>query len=177
MRDVFADSSDEDGVSSRALGNSSRIFAHFHSIKNHYSRGICQQSGYRLRRNLVTRLDMDGFGVSEERRNSYGRRIHQNSVIAEDFACLPDHFHFFFRIAVIEENVDMRDGIESNLFRITLDLQRTPVQQRRRLSHELLDGAASGTGYGLVSSDVDTLNTDGVVDRCQRNNHLNRRAI
>ena len=71
----------------------------------------------------------------------------------------------------------MRDGVECDLLGVALDLQRTAIQQHASFVALILQPHSSRAGHGLIGADVDALNTNGVVDRLQRNKHLNGRAI
>ena len=44
-------------------------------------------------------------------RHAHRRRRHREVRLAEDLARLVDHLHFLFRVEVVEEDVNLRDGI------------------------------------------------------------------
>ena len=120
---------------------------------------------------------MDGFRVAVKHRNPDCGRIHLDTVIAHDLTGLPNHLHFFLRVAVFQENINVRQHIERNLLGVYRRLYRPPVEQLGGLGCQFLNRLLARPGYGLIGTDVDTFNADGIVNRLQDDKHLNSGAI
>ena len=109
-------------------------------------------------------LHLYRFRMPVENRYSDTGRTHRNRLITEYFLRLPHHFHFFFGVTVVEENVYLRQHVECDLLRINLGLSFAPVEQFSCLLSKLFDGGLASARHSLVSRHANSLNTDGVVN-------------
>jgi hypothetical protein len=68
----------------------------------------------------------------------------------------------------------LRQHVEGHLLGENLRIDILPIEQQRRLAGQLFHGLATATRHRLIGCHIDTTNPDTAVDRCDRNQHLNR---
>ena len=177
MGDVLADAAHEDRVLASRLGHGSRVAPGLALVDHHDPWSAGEELAHPLGRDLLPGLDVDGLRVAVEDRHAHGGRVHLDAVVPHDLAGLPDHLHLLFRIPVVEEDVDVRQHVERDLLRIDVRLGRAAVEQRGGLGRELVYRLLAGARNGLVGADVDPLDSNGVVDGLQGDQHLDGRAV
>ena len=120
---------------------------------------------------------MHGLGMAHEHRHANRGCIDPDRLVLEDLLGLPKHLHLFFRVAVVEEHVDLRHAVVSNLLRNDLGNHGMacckPCSLLRQFVHCLLAAAR----HRLVSRDIDALDACGIMQRLERDQHLHRRAV
>ena len=109
--------------------------------------------------------------------NAHAGGVHLNGVVLKDLARFPHHLHLLEGVAVVLEDVDLGNGVEGDLHRHDLRLNRLAVQQLGGLPGQFPQAAGAGAGDRLIGGDVDALDAHGVVDGLQRHHHLNGGAV
>ena len=120
---------------------------------------------------------MYGFGVSVKDGNPNAGRIHPYAFIFEDFLRFPDHFHFFFGVAVVLKRVDVGDRVKCDLNGVNFRLDFFSVHKAESLFGQFVDSGRAGTRHRLVRSNIDALQTNRIIDRLQSDNHLDGGTI
>ena len=78
------------------------------------------------------------------------------------------HFHFLFRVAGIEEGIDLRDHVKGDLMREYLFQDRFVLRHTIGLMAELIDRAGTGSRDGLVAGGKNPLQTELAVQWVER---------
>ncbi len=83
---------------------------------------------------------------------------------------LVDHLHLLFRVTIFEETVDVRQDVPVDGIRIDGGVfpPGLPFPLGRHLDHSLLARA----GDALIGRNDDTPDGKGLMQRCQRQQHL-----
>src|SRR6185312_8620512 len=116
--------------------------------------------------------------MAVEDRYTDGGGADPDGRVPENLAGLPDYLHLLPGVAIVLEPVYLRDAVEGDLLRHYVGLDGPfAAEQRDGLLGQLLDGLTTGAGDGLVSSHADALDPDGVVDRLERHDELDGRAV
>ena len=95
----------------------------------------------------------------------------------EDLARLGDDLPLLLRVAVLEEDVDLGEGVEGDRVRVDAGLLGGPRDVGPDLGLELGDRLAAGAGDRLVGVDDDALEADGVAEGHERRHELHRAAV
>ena len=177
MRDIFTNATYVHRVAVCTLGNGRRVTTIGVLIKNHDTGCLAQQFAALPGRQLVPRFNMQSLGMPEEYWHPNCRRIHLYRCITHYFLSLPHHFHFFLGVAVILKNVDVRQDIESNLLRVNLTFNIFCIQQVGCLFGKLFNSLLTRPGDRLIGADVDALDTNSIIDRLQRHQHLDSGTV
>ena len=98
-------------------------------------------------------------------------------VAVHNLARLVVHLHLFLRIAVVGEDVNLRDEVESQLVGELLHGDGLAGQHLAVLLIEFLHGGGAGTAGGLVGGDVHHLDVAQLLDGFQGYDHLDGRAV
>ena len=114
--------------------------------------------------------------MADKDRNPHAGRGDRDVGI-EDLAGLDRHLPFFLGRAVIHEDVAMRDHVERDLLGEVLGFDRIVHVDRAGLVEQFVHRGAAGPGDRLVGRDDDPLDPREVVQRLQRDDHLDRRAV
>ena len=120
---------------------------------------------------------LTGFGVADEHRHAHARG-RQLDLRVENLLGLGHHLPFLLRVAVLHEDVDVRNAVEGDLLGelLGLDLPAGHVLALG-LRPQLVHGVLAGAGDGLIGRDDDALDGRRVVQRLQRHDHLRGRAV
>jgi len=119
--------------------------------------------------------ESDGVGAVDGHAHAGDGGFERRQV--HDAAAFVFHFHLLFRVAGVEEGIDLRDDIEGDLVRENFLLDRFVAGDGVGLVAEFVDGAGSGAGYGLVGRGEDALHAKSSVERVQGHERDGRGAI
>src|SRR5690606_33057965 len=127
VTDVLANATDIDWIGPRTLRHCHRVAASTTLIDHNDTRRYREELSRLAFRQFALRFDVHRLGMPEI--NAYPHRdgIHADRIILEDLPGLPEHLHFFFRVAVVEEDIDLRHTIECDLFGNVLRLDAPAV--------------------------------------------------
>ena len=120
---------------------------------------------------------MQRFGVRPEDRDSDAGGADGDGIVVEDLPCFPDHLGFLFIEAVGADGRVVREHVESDLMREFVLDDRFAVKVSLRLFTQFLDAPGAGAGDRLISAGNESLQTEFLVDREQRNVRDDRRAV
>ncbi len=115
--------------------------------------------------------------MAVEDRHPHRGNCNSDGVVAENLAGFVDHLHLFLGIAVIQEVIDLRQTVESDLMRINLGVRRATVEQFTGLNAQLVNGVATGTRHRLIGGDHHPLQGSSIVQGLKSHHHLNSRAV
>ena len=104
-------------------------------------------------RDRLAGLDVDGLGVADEHRHADGRARDAQVRQVEDLAALRDDLPLLLRVPVVEEHVDVRQGVERDRVRVDRRDLRPALGVGLDLLLELVDGLVAGARDGLVRVD------------------------
>ena len=111
-RDVLADARDEGGVLAGRLDRRD-VAAVLALVDDQAARRLAQDVARLVGRDRLLELDVDRFRMADEHRHAHaGRR--QLDLRVEDLLGLGHHLPLFLRVAVLHEDVDMRDDVEGD---------------------------------------------------------------
>ena len=97
-------------------------------------------------------------------RDADGRGRYSNGRIFHDLLGLIDHFHLFFGVAVLQENVDLRQAVKGNLVWVNLFLNLLRIQDGAGLTQKLIDGFEAGAGNRLIGGNDDPFDAGCVMN-------------
>ncbi len=112
------------------------------------------------------------FGMTPDNRNSHRGCGHPDGIILHDLPGFVHHLHFFLGVTVVQEYINMRKRIHVDFVRIS-HFARNAFP----LVHQLVHCFLPRPGDRLVRRNHDTFHLVGFMKACQRNHHLNRRAV
>ena len=130
-----------------------------------------------LRGHRVAGLDVDGLGVAHEDRHPDRRARDPQIREVQDLAALRDELPLFLRVAVVQEHVDLGQGVERDLVGIHAVGLRLAGGVGANLALQLGDRLGAGAGHGLVGVDDHALDADAVAQRHEHRHELHRRAV
>ena len=122
------------------------------------------------------KLDIDRLTVTDEDRNPHAGGGDRD-VWVEYLAGLGRHFPFFLGRAVVHKDVAMGDDIEGYLLGKVLGLHRVVHVDRARLVEQFVHRGAARPGNGLVGRYHNALDPSEIMQRLQRDDQLDRRAV
>ena len=115
MRQISTNSTDKYGISSSSVQNSRWISPLFLFIQQSNPGGFSQHFSSMLYRQFIPSLNMQCLGMSVKHGDTNTGRIYQYIVIFKYLCSFPNHFHFFFRIAIFLKCIDLWNCIECYL--------------------------------------------------------------
>ena len=121
-------------------------------------------------------FDIDRLPMADENGDAHASRGHCD-VGVEDLSRLGRHLPFFLGRAVVHEDVAMRDHVEGDLFGEMLGFERIVDVDRAGLVEQFVHRGAAGSRHRLIRRDDDALYAGDVVQRLQRDDHLDGRAV
>ena len=98
-------------------------------VLDHHALDRREQRAGLGRRDRPRRLDVDRLGVADEHRDADGRARDPQVGQVQDLAALGDDLPLLLRVPVVEEHVDVRQGVERD--RVRVDRWRPWVGPRR----------------------------------------------
>src|SRR5262249_4960914 len=123
-----------------------------------------QHSPSVLNRYGPVEFHVDGLGIPDSHGDTSRGGRNLNRIIAKDFAGLPDHFPFFFGIAVFTTLPVVWEHVPGQLSNVTFrggDRLSAPVGPK--LSLEFSKSPAAFAGRCLISGNHDALDPSEVV--------------
>ena len=117
-------------------------------------------------------LDVDGLGVADRHWHAHACGAHAQVGQVENLACLVDHLAFFAVQAVALVAADLGDQVLMNLMGVDLAGHLVTAHVRRRLRLQLVDRSPAGARNSLIRVDHDALDRVDLMDRPQRDHHL-----
>ncbi len=154
-----------------------RIHVFFRIVIKLHSGGCRQDCAGFFCGDFLFRFYVDGFAVAVKYRNTNARRRDFDIGVFKNLIGFVDHFHFFFGIVVVEENVDMRQAVESNAVRVNGVFRFYAVEELADLGFKFLYAFLPGAAYCLVGGNNDALDRAHIVDRFEGDKHLNGGAV
>ena len=125
-RRVLAHPADEDLVGARGLGRQ-RVDVRRRVVLDHDALDGREQLARTVRRDRVTGLHVDRLGVADEHRDADGRAGDAQVRQVQDLAALGDDLPLLLRVPVVQEHVDVGEGVEADHVRVDVgDLGRGP---------------------------------------------------
>ena len=115
--------------------------------------------------------------MTAKNRNPNRGRSDAQRGFAENLARLVDHLQLFFGVTAIHKGVDVGNTIEGNLVWKFLHLQFLPVIKGGDLLAQFLHRLSAGPGHRLIGRHHHPLDARRIVNRLERHDHLDGRAI
>ena len=145
---IAADAADIDRVLARRLGRGDVAFLGA-AIDNGDARRPAQRLARLVLAERPLELDVDRLAMADEDRHPHAGRGH-GDIGVEDLARLDRHLPFFLGVAVVHEDVAMRDHVERDLLREALGFDRVIDVDRARLVEEFVHRGAARPGNRLI---------------------------
>src|SRR5690606_38781235 len=173
---ILADPADEGGELACRFDRSD-VAARLALVDDHHAGRLPQYVAGFLDRNRLLELYVHSLGVADEDGHACARGRYLDLGI-QDLLRLGHHLPFLFRVAVLHEDVDVRNDVEGDLLRelLRLDLLAWDVLALG-LVPQLVHGLFAGARDGLVGRDDYALDRRVVVQRFQDDHHLCGRAV
>ena len=175
-RDIATDAPDEDLVAAGGL-RSQRVFVIGWIILDDDAGHRGEQLARPFGRDRIARLDVDRLRVADEDRDADGGARDPQVRQAQDLAALVDDLPLFLGVAIRQEDVDLRQGIEGDRVGIDRGRLRLAADMRPDLALELGQRVRAGARDRLVGVDDDALEADRVAQRHQDRGELHRRTV
>src|SRR5690606_26048102 len=121
---------------------------------------------------ILVKFHVDCLRVTTDCRYTYRCRCYSDGIVAEYFSRFIHHLHFFLRVTIIEEGVNMRKRIHVDRMRIDF---RTI--NPRTLIHHLLNCVLTCTSYRLIRGYNDAFDAVLHMQWRESQHHLNGRTI
>ncbi len=129
------------------------------------------------RADRLPRLHVDRLRVAHEDGDAHGGAGDPQVRQVEDLAGLGDDLPLLLRVPVLQEDVDLRQGVEGDRMRVDPGLLGLPGDVGPDLRLELGDRLAARSRDRLVGVDDDPLQADRVAQRHERRHQLHRGAV
>src|SRR5690554_1596749 len=150
--------------------------------------GDARRRGQKLPRPLGRQgragLHVDAFRVAAQHRHPHRRRADADRVVVPHFAGFPHHFPLFFGVAVVVEDVHLRDDVEQNRVMPGLPGHGQPPGRQGlsglivlHLPQQLLHGRRARPRHRLVRRHDDALDAGLPVQRVQGHQHNDGGAV
>ena len=94
-----------------------------------------------------------------------------------DFACLVEHLHLLLRIAVVGEDVDLRDDVVGQLIGKLVHRDGLSVEHLAVLLLQLGHGGGSSTAGSLIGGHVDAADVAEALQTLEHHHHHDGRAV
>ncbi len=172
---ILADAADEHRVLAGALGRGD-VAAVLAGIHHRHPRRLAQHGTRVGGGDGTLELDGDRLGVADEHRDAHTGGDHLD-VRVEDLAGLDHHLPLLLGRPVLHELVDVGDAVEGDLLGELLRLDRVVDEARLGLAEQLVHALLAGARNGLVGGDHHATDLEAVVQRLQRDHHLDGAAI
>jgi hypothetical protein len=119
---------------------------------------------------------MDRLGMAHEHR--IRTAVHEMRRSGRPGSCgSRDDLPLLLGVAVVEEDVDLRERVERDRVRVDVRDRLLPGNMARICDLELAERLGTGAGDGLVGVDDDALEPDRVTERHENRRQLHRRAV
>ncbi len=146
-------------------------------VEDQHTRRLGQNGPSFIGRKFLFCLNIDRFRMPHIDRDSHRGRGHLNGPIAHDLSSLIEQLHFFLRVPIGKKIVDLRETIKRNLVRVDLRRRLFEAEQVLAFRHQLVHGFLAGPGDRLERGHDDPPDLCTVMQRLQRDDHLDGRAV
>ena len=175
ISDVAADATDEDIVlASREEGHGVLLVGGV--IDHGNARSLSESLASLLGRNGALGLNPYGLGVAAQgwHSNTHSRA---GGIGMHDLARLVEHLHLLLRVAVVGEDVNLRNDIVSQLVSEFIDGGRTAIEHLAVLLLQFGHGCCTGTAGSLVAGHVDAADMTDTLQGLEAHDHHDGRAV